>query len=119
MPFSEATIIDWVERGRVPEVEYIFKHRLTQEAAYASLLRGERRAAHRRVAQALERVVQTSDVLMLAVAGGIVAEINITPLTDVFLVLLIILVGIWPNPLAHVMHASIDNVAQQALTSKL
>ncbi len=35
------------------------------------------------------------------------------------LVLLIILVGIWPNPLAHVMHASIDNLAQQALTSKL
>jgi predicted ATPase len=42
------------ERVRVPEREYIFKHHLTQEAAYNGLLERERRAYHRRVAEALE-----------------------------------------------------------------
>jgi tetratricopeptide (TPR) repeat protein len=44
------------ERARVPELEYIFKHHLTQEAAYNGLLRRDRRAIHRRVAEALERL---------------------------------------------------------------
>jgi class 3 adenylate cyclase/tetratricopeptide (TPR) repeat protein len=44
------------ERARLPELEYIFKHHLTQEAAYNGLLRSERRAIHRRVAEALERL---------------------------------------------------------------
>jgi tetratricopeptide (TPR) repeat protein len=44
------------ERARVPERAYAFKHVLTQEAAYAGLLRRERRASHRRVAEALERL---------------------------------------------------------------
>jgi NADH-quinone oxidoreductase subunit M len=35
------------------------------------------------------------------------------------LVVLIILVGIWPNPLLDLMHATIEHLAQQALTSKL
>jgi class 3 adenylate cyclase/tetratricopeptide (TPR) repeat protein len=42
------------ERSRLPELEYIFKHHLTQEAAYKGLLRRERLAVHRRVAEALE-----------------------------------------------------------------
>ena len=42
------------ERARLPETEYIFKHQLTQEAAYAGLLRRKRRTLHRRVAEALE-----------------------------------------------------------------
>ena len=42
------------ERARVPEVEYILKHHLTQQAAYKSMLGRERRAIHRRVAQVLE-----------------------------------------------------------------
>jgi predicted ATPase/class 3 adenylate cyclase len=42
------------ERARVPERTYIFKHELTREAAYNSLLRKERRAYHRQVAEALE-----------------------------------------------------------------
>jgi predicted ATPase len=42
------------QRQRVPEREYAFKHHLTQEAAYGTLLRRKRRAAHRRVAEALE-----------------------------------------------------------------
>ena len=44
------------ERARVPELEYIFKHHLTREAAYNGLLRKERRAIHQRVAEALERL---------------------------------------------------------------
>jgi len=44
------------ERARVPELEYIFKHHLTQEAAYNGLLKKERRAYHRQVAEALERL---------------------------------------------------------------
>ncbi len=44
------------ERARVPEVEYAFHHVLTMEAAYRGLLRRKRRALHRRVAEALERL---------------------------------------------------------------
>jgi len=44
------------ERARLPELEYIFKHHLTQEAAYNGLLRKERRVFHRQVAEALERL---------------------------------------------------------------
>jgi len=43
------------ERVRVPEATYIFKHQLTQEAAYDSLLHRKRRVLHRRVAEALEQ----------------------------------------------------------------
>jgi class 3 adenylate cyclase len=43
------------ERARIPEREYIFKHQLTQEAAYASLLNKERRAIHLQVARVLEQ----------------------------------------------------------------
>jgi len=42
------------ERARVPELEYVFKHHLTQEAAYNGLLRRERQRFHRQVAEALE-----------------------------------------------------------------
>jgi len=44
------------ERARVPELEYIFKHELTREAAYNGLLRRERRRFHRQVAETLERL---------------------------------------------------------------
>jgi predicted ATPase/class 3 adenylate cyclase len=44
------------ERARLPVREYVFKHVLTQEAAYDGLLRRERRAIHRRVAEALEQL---------------------------------------------------------------
>ena len=43
-------------RQRLPELEYIFKHALVQEAAYGSILAERRRVIHRSVAQALERV---------------------------------------------------------------
>jgi len=44
------------ERARIPELEYIFKHQLTQEAAYNGLLKKDRRIYHRQVAEALERL---------------------------------------------------------------
>jgi predicted ATPase/class 3 adenylate cyclase len=44
------------ERAGLPEREYIFKHHLTQEAAYSSLLKRERRVYHGQVAEALERL---------------------------------------------------------------
>ncbi len=36
-----------------PELEYLFRHALVQDAAYGSLLRQDRRALHRRAAEAL------------------------------------------------------------------
>jgi len=44
------------QRARVPELEYIFKHHLTQQAAYNGLLRQERRSFHRQVAEAWEQL---------------------------------------------------------------
>jgi len=43
-------------RQQLPELEYIFKHALVQEAAYGSILAERRRVIHRSVAQALERL---------------------------------------------------------------
>jgi tetratricopeptide (TPR) repeat protein len=37
-----------------PELEYLFRHALVQDAAYESLLKQERRALHRQVGEALE-----------------------------------------------------------------
>ena len=42
------------ERAQEPEREFIFKHQLTQEAAYNGLLLGERRILHREVAEAIK-----------------------------------------------------------------
>jgi class 3 adenylate cyclase len=42
------------ERAAFPEVEYVFKHALTQEVAYNSLLLERRKALHERIAQVLE-----------------------------------------------------------------
>jgi class 3 adenylate cyclase/tetratricopeptide (TPR) repeat protein len=39
-----------------PEVEYSFRHALTHEVAYASLLQGRRRALHARIVEALEQL---------------------------------------------------------------
>ncbi|MGH2379195.1 MAG: ATP-binding protein, partial [Candidatus Limnocylindria bacterium] len=45
-----------VERTRAPELEYWFKHAVTQEAAYESILVRRRRELHRRVGEAIERL---------------------------------------------------------------
>jgi hypothetical protein len=42
------------ERGRPPQTMYLFKHALTQEVAYRSLLTAQRRALHHRVAVTVE-----------------------------------------------------------------
>jgi predicted ATPase len=39
-----------------PDVEYLFRHALLQDAAYNLLLRGERKALHRDVGDVLERL---------------------------------------------------------------
>jgi class 3 adenylate cyclase/tetratricopeptide (TPR) repeat protein len=44
------------ERSRTPELEYIFKHALTQEVAYQSLLAPRRKDLHRRVGEAMEAI---------------------------------------------------------------
>jgi len=47
-----------LEKGRHPEPEYSFKHDLTQEVAYNSLLEDRRRLIHRRVAESIESLYQ-------------------------------------------------------------
>src|SRR5947209_2492741 len=42
------------EEGRDPELEYVFRHALTQEAAYNSILLKRRRQFHRQVGETLE-----------------------------------------------------------------
>ena len=44
------------EKATEPDLEYLFKHALTQEVAYARLVRPERRRLHGRVAAALEHL---------------------------------------------------------------
>ena len=44
------------ERARHPEVEYTFKHALTQEVAYQSLLAPRRKELHRRVGGVMEAI---------------------------------------------------------------
>ena len=46
------------EQPAFPEVEYIFKHALTQEVAYNSVLHERRKALHERTAQAIEQLFQ-------------------------------------------------------------
>ena len=42
------------EQPAFPEVEYIFKHALTQEVAYGTVLQEQRKLLHERTGQALE-----------------------------------------------------------------
>ncbi len=44
------------EAGRVPELEYMFKHDLARDAAYHSILNRKRREFHHRVAEAIEKL---------------------------------------------------------------
>ncbi len=45
-------------RSRDPDVEYFFKHALTQEVAYDGLLKSERAALHERAAFAMEQILR-------------------------------------------------------------
>jgi len=54
---SQLQRVDLVhEKARIPELEYIFKHALTQEAAYNSLLHELRKVFHLKVGEALEEL---------------------------------------------------------------
>jgi class 3 adenylate cyclase/tetratricopeptide (TPR) repeat protein len=44
------------EKSIFPELEYIFKHALTQEVAYSSLLLKRRKKIHKRIGQAIEEI---------------------------------------------------------------
>ncbi len=44
------------EKSRVPSLFYLFKHALTQETAYASLLLSKRRELHKRIADCFEQI---------------------------------------------------------------
>ncbi|HJU09240.1 MAG TPA: AAA family ATPase, partial [Candidatus Binataceae bacterium] len=44
------------EHAAFPQAEYVFKHSLTQEVAYHSMLVGQRKAVHELVGQALESI---------------------------------------------------------------
>ncbi len=44
-----------------PEVEYLFRHALVQDAAYASLVRADRRLLHQAAGEALERLYAAGD----------------------------------------------------------
>src|SRR3989304_1099391 len=47
-----------VRRMLDPDLAYIFKHVLTQESAYQSLIKAQRRRIHQRVAEAMEQAYQ-------------------------------------------------------------
>lgn len=47
-------------RGEPPDVSFLFKHALVQDAAYGTLLRGSRRDLHARIARALEERFATA-----------------------------------------------------------
>ena len=66
--------------------------------------------------------------LVKRVIFGVVANDNVAALTDInrremfilaVLALFVILVGLWPQPLIHVMNDSLVHVIEQATTSKL
>ncbi len=44
------------ETNLFPDIEYTFKHALTHEVAYGSLLKDQKRALHQRVTEAMERL---------------------------------------------------------------
>ena len=48
------------EQPAFPEVEYIFKHALTQEVAYGTLLQDQRKTLHERTGQAVETLYRTN-----------------------------------------------------------
>jgi len=54
---SELQALEFIhEKTAFPELEYIFKHALTQEVAYMSLLLKKRRQLHQRIGKAIEEL---------------------------------------------------------------
>jgi tetratricopeptide (TPR) repeat protein len=48
------------QRGLIPEATYIFKHSLTMEALYSSILTHQKQQLHQRIGQALEEIYANS-----------------------------------------------------------
>src|SRR5215510_419986 len=48
------------EQPAFPEVEYTFKHALTQEVAYGTVLQEQRKALHEQTARAIEALYRTT-----------------------------------------------------------
>ena len=46
-----------MRRSLFPELEYTFKHALTHEVAYGSLLQERRRVLHARIVEAIEKLL--------------------------------------------------------------
>jgi len=68
---SHLQTLEFVYKKRLfPELEYIFKHALTQEVAYNSLLVGRRKVLHRTVGEAIESLFSDR----LTEFAGIVGE---------------------------------------------
>ncbi|MBI2983136.1 MAG: AAA family ATPase [Chloroflexi bacterium] len=62
------------EQAREPEREYAFRHALTQEAAYGSILQRRRRELHARVGEALQRLFPDRMEELAAIVGHHYAE---------------------------------------------
>ncbi len=62
------------ERAREPEREYSFRHALTQEAAYGSILQRRRRELHLHVGEALERLFPDRAEELAPIVGHHFAE---------------------------------------------
>ena len=62
------------EQAREPEREFVFRHALTQEAAYRSILQRRRRELHLRVGEALEALFPERSEEFAAVIGHHYAE---------------------------------------------
>jgi class 3 adenylate cyclase/tetratricopeptide (TPR) repeat protein len=58
------------EKSLFPELEYIFKHALTQEVAYNSLLAGRRKDLHRKVGEAMETIFADRLAEYTSLIGG-------------------------------------------------
>ena len=52
-----------------PELEYLFRHVLVKDAAYYSLVKGDRRQLHRAVAETLEQLYLSPDGAATAPRG--------------------------------------------------
>src|SRR5262245_40891053 len=70
-------------RGEPPNSTYMFKHALVQDAAYSSLLRGNRQQLHGRIAEVLEhQFTDTAETQPELIAHHLVQAGNIRPAID-------------------------------------
>ena len=67
------------EQPAFPEVEYIFKHALTQEVAYGTVLQEQRKALHEQTAQAIGSVVHHDAAMSTTVTSRIITVAAGTP----------------------------------------